>query len=345
MGTDRGKGMRTRIILIPLLAIGVAVLANAQSASINTTRSNIKACPPKMASNGQVDFESLMASLPGMIGEEVDTIYASISGVRKMVPITLNDMLGGERKLKSGMVILFPVTSNRTFEIPGPKPKRGEIGASEALMCELKLFVQDKKVVTVVLSLEGGANSGPSYFESLRYLIGLRQYGLTMFTVDVEGIPLAASWLGNTYEASVQKGLNHWGDRKTRPLTQVSGDPHEYIDGRAVGGIVSCYGTVNNIPFMFSGAAGPMIPVTAEQAPVVLDKLFPPRMAFDTASAADGINMLAFLNLDRKTMTPLLPFAGVVIVGEFDARITKPGVDRYIKTRAPGHMTMTDYNY
>lgn len=330
--------MKHRIALVSMATIVLASVACAQSASINTTRDNIKRHPPKMMADGSVLIDSLVSALPGMVGEKSADIE-QLTG-RKMIPITQPDITGGQRMLAQigdcKFVMPFTVSGG-----DGPSIIRTTgIGSGWApwkpIRATLMFKMRGAVVTGVMMALDGGSDSGPGFFTCLNALSESRSYSAGHFEfLTVRGQPVTPTWIGNATQLLGNRGLQHWGDRNeavAKNKVEHSGDPHEYLDGR----IMSCQGTVNQIPFLMTGIAGPIMPVGAEQRTVQPDVFLPIKRIFDAPSQLAGTNSVMIPLPNAIDQTALLPFAGVISVGDFDARLTKPGMDIYLKATGPG---------
>lgn len=335
--------MKIRFAVTSLAAFSLMSLAVAQSASINTTRSNIKHNPPKMMADGSVNIDSLVSALPGMIGESIDSVE-QLTG-RKMVPITLNETLGGERIFaQSGefkFVMPFTVSGGDGASITVPPQGTGDGWTPWKPITSSVMFkVNDKTVVGVLMILDPGEMNGPGYFTVLNALTEAKQFDPRQVGVDGPRGPMDAMWVGNAVDLIGNKGLAHWGDRKGKPIRGVSGDPHEYLDGR----MMFSQGTVNQIPFMVAGLACPMIPVGPDQRTHIPDFFLPIKRVFDAPTLAAGANSVLIPSPSAENVTALLPFGGVIAVGDLNYRITKPGMDRCVRTFGVGRGYFNYFN-
>ena len=335
------NGMKLEIALLPIMLVS---LANAQSASINTTRDNIKRVAPTMMSDGRVSFESLAACLPGLIGEDVVDIEKRL--VRKMVPITLQDITGAQRLLmqSGGYKFVMPFTISGGDANSYTLVKQDRI-LTQPVMSRVFFNVRDTKVVGILMFVDCETPNGVSYFAALNGLTGQNAYSPTQVGVEIDRGTIDAMWLGNGFDIIGQKGLNHWGDRADKVITHVSGDPHEYVDGKHIkdwGRVISSWGTVNAIPFMIAGVGCPMIPQAAQTRTNTPDFYLPIKRVFDAEGRSYGTNSILAPIPNDKELTALLPFVGVIAVGEFDARTTKPGMDTYVKISRLGRFVFMD---
>jgi len=334
------NGMKTKLTLLSLAAFAVAGLACAQSASINTTRSNIKHNAPKMMADGTANFDSLVSALPGIVGEKSADVEQLMG--RKMIPITEPDITGAQRMLaqigECKFVMPFTVSGGDGASIVRSTDGVGSGWAPwKPIRATVMFKLRDGVVTGVMMALDGGSDSGPGYFTALNALTESRSYTAGHFELlTLRGQPITPTWIGNATQLIGNRGLQHWGDRKddakTKPVRGVSGDPHEYVNGR----ILDCHGTVNQIPFFMTGIAGPVIPVAPDQRTNTQGFFFPIKRIFDAPSQLASTNSLLIPVPNAENNTALLPFAGVVAVGDFDARITKPGMDVYLKATGPG---------
>ncbi len=333
------NGMKTKLTLLSLGAFAVAGLACAQSASINTTRSNIKHNPPKMMADGSVNFDSLVSALPGMVGEKSADVE-QLTG-RKMIPVTEPDITGAQRMLaqigECKFVMPFTVSGGDGVSIVRSTGIGSGWAPWKPIRAMLMFKMRDSVVTGVMMALDGGSDSGPGYFTALNALTESRAYAAGHFELlTMRGQPIIPTWIGDATQLLGNRGLQHWGERKddakTKPIRGVSGDPHEYVDGR----IMDCHGSVNQIPFSMTGIAGPFIPVAPEQRTNYPDVFLPIKRIFDAQSQLAGTNSVLIPVPNAQDNTALLPFAGIISVGDINARLTKPGMDIYLKATGPG---------